>query len=224
MTEHDRKKALLPVLLVYGLLFYGLWSLWEFRGTDIVSRAVKNEYLAQMIKSGLIKNLVWTLPALCLLRRFNDEAYVGGEEMFTRRVNIRKTIPIFLGFTAYLLLGALIVRGRLAISADFQPSDLIIVLFVGLTEETVFRGWLLNVSVREERKWLPVLVNALLFLLIHFPRWIAERQFFDVVFSINVLAIPLLSVIFSWSFLKSKSLWLPIALHTYWDLLTFLFY
>ena len=36
------------------------------------------------------------------------------------------------------------MNGRLAISESFRASDLIVVLFVGVTDETVFRGWLLK--------------------------------------------------------------------------------
>ena len=92
--------------------------------------------------------------------------------MFTNRVKLLKYIPVYLGFTAYLIIGAFIRKGGLAVSDSFSCSDLIDVLFVGITEEMVFRGWLLNVTVSEKRKWLPIIINAVMFLLIHFPIWI----------------------------------------------------
>ena len=98
------------------------------------------------------------------------------------------------------------------------------VLFVGITEEMVFRGWLLNITVTENRKWLPIIINAVMFLLIHFPIWIASGIFIDDFTSLNFLCVPALSIIFSWSFIKSKNIWIPITLHMYWDLLMDLFY
>ena len=144
--------------------------------------------------------------------------------MFTNRVKLLKYIPVYLGFTAYLIIGAFIRKGGLAVSDSFSCGDLIDVLFVGITEEMVFRGWLLNITVSEKRKWLPIMINAVMFLLIHFSIWIKSGVFIDSFTSLNFLCVPVLSVIFSWSFIKSKSIWIPITLHMYWDLLMCLFY
>ncbi|MDE6761083.1 MAG: CPBP family intramembrane metalloprotease [Lachnospiraceae bacterium] len=38
------------------------------------------------------------------------------------------------------------------------------------------------------------------------------------------LSIIILSIIFSWTFIKSKNIWISILLHMYWDLLMFMFY
>lgn len=115
-------------------------------------------------------------------------------------------------------------KGKLEISSSFHYSYLIDVLFVGITEEVVFRGWLLNVTVNENRKWSPIIINAVMFLLIHFPIWIMSGEFIDAFVNLNFLCVPILSIIFSWSFIRSKSIWIPIALHMYWDLLMYLFY
>lgn len=65
-------------------------------------------------------------------------------------------------------------KGKISVGETFRFSDLIIVLFVGITEEMVFRGWLLNATVNEKKKWVSVIVNSLMFLFIHFPNWIHE--------------------------------------------------
>lgn len=126
--------------------------------------------------------------------------------------------------TIYLLGGVILQKGTLTISETFVISDLIIVLFVGITEEMVFRGWFLNATVGETKMWVPIGINAVLFLLIHFPVWIYEGHFIENFQNLGFLSIVLLSVLFSWTFLKSKSIWIPIFLHMYWDLLMFLFY
>lgn len=224
MRDATKKDSLVLTVIIYSFLFYSVWCIWEFRGKGAVDKAVGNELLAQFVKSGIIKGLVWVLPAVCLIRYFRDEVFIRQKEMFTNRVNLWKYLPVFLGFSLYLLLGAWITRGKLAISDSFGCKELIIVLFVGITEEMVFRGWLLNVTVRENRKWLPILINAGMFLLIHFPKWIASGTFLATMTSGNALTVPILSVIFSWTFLKSKNIWVPITLHMHWDLLVFLFY
>ena len=97
------------------------------------------------------------------------------------------------------------------------------VLFVGITEEMVFRGWLLNVTISEERKWLPI-INAIMFMFIYFPIWIVSGKFISSFVNLDFMIVPILSIIFSWTFIKSKNIWIPITLHMYWDLLICLFF
>lgn len=214
----------LPALIIYVIVFYGIWTIWEFWAKAFISDNVPNEYLSQLIKSGVIKNLIWTLPALLLVNYFESDMYVGVKEMFTAKVNEVKYLPIFLVFTVYLVGGAFLLKGGLTVSGTFRLEKLIVVLFVGITEETVFRGWLLNATLCEKKIWLSVAANAVMFLLIHFPVWIHDGVFIENFRNLGFLGILILSVIFSVTFIKSKNIWIPIALHSYWDLLMFLFY
>ena len=76
------KKSKIPVIILYSLIFYGIWSVWEFWGKSAVSNAVENELLSQFVKSGIIKVLVWVLPAVCLVRYFKDDVYIRLKKMF----------------------------------------------------------------------------------------------------------------------------------------------
>ena len=217
------KKSTIPIIIIYSLVFYGVWALWELFGRSAVGSFFDNEFLSQFIQEGIIKSLIWIVPAVCLVQYFKDDVYIGLKDMFTNRVNLLKYIPVYLGFTVYLIIGAFIRKGGLVVSNSFSYSDLIGELFVGITEEMVFRGWLLNITISEKRKWLPIIINAVMFLLIHFPIWIANGVFIDSFTSLNFLCVPILSVIFSWTFIKSKSIWIPVTLHMYWDLFIALF-
>lgn len=221
MSDKSTKQR---VLLIYVLAFYGIWTLWEFWAKDFVNISVENEYLSQFIRSGVIKNLVWTLPAILLIHRFSSDMYVRLKDMFLLNANALRYFPILLLFTVYLLVGAVLQKDRLSVSETFKFSDLIIVLFVGVTEETVFRGWLLNSTVSEKKKWLPVIANSLMFLLIHFPVWIHDGVFLANFQNFSFLSPLLLGIIFGWTFIKSRCIWVPIVLHMYWDLFIFLFY
>ena len=211
MKLKTEKKPKIPIIIIYSLVFYALWALWELFGRSAVGSVVSNEFLLEFITEGIIKVSVWVLPAVCLVRYFRDEVYIGLKDMFTNRVKL-------------LIIPVIITKGGLVISDSFTYAKLIGILFVGITEEMVFRGWLLNITVTENRKWLPIIINAVMFLLIHFPIWIASGIFIDEFTSLNFLCVPALSIIFSWSFIKSKNIWIPITLHMYWDLLMCLFY
>lgn len=231
MTErkktYDTPKK--TVLIIYIIVFYGLWTAWELWAKDLITALITNEYLSQFIKSGVIKNLIWTLPAALLVKRFDGGVYVGLREMFTSKVQVWKYLPLFLLFGVYLIGGAALLNGGLSVSGSFGLSKLIVVLFVGITEEMVFRGWLLNAFIgkdcRNRKKMrLAVIVNSVMFLLIHFPVWIHSGVFIEEFRSFGFLSILILSGIFGWTFIKSKNIWIPVALHMWWDLLMFLFF
>ncbi len=209
---------------MYIIVFYSIWTLWEFFGKQMVDSCIPNEILSQLIKSSLIKNLVWTLPALLLIKHSGAELHIGLREMFASGVNWLKFLPLFALFAVYISAGAFLGTGRLALSADFGMDDIIIVLFAGITEELVFRGWLLNAMYSEDRKWLCIAANAFMFLLIHFPVWIVQGSFFTAFTDLGFLCVLVLSVIFSLSFIRSRSILVPIALHMFWDLLMFMLY
>lgn len=217
-----KNNKVLPVLIVYVIVFYGIWTVWEFWIKHFIDNSVENELLSQLIKSGLIKNLVWTFPAILLVRLFKSDVYIGLKEMFSAKVNWLKYLPLFIIFTVCILAGSVVRNGRLQISGDFGADKIIIVLFVGLTEEMVFRGWLLNAVFREDKKWPYIIINAVMFLAIHFPTWIYNGVFFGNFASFGFLEILVLSVIFSCTFLKSRSILVPMTLHMYWDLLIFM--
>ncbi len=209
-------------IIVYFVIFYFVWTIGHFFIEEYIDCLFSNQVVNQIIKSGIIKNLIWTLPAILLVKRYKNQMFISLEEMFTNKVNLIKYIPFFLGFTAYIL-GSAIIYGDIKEFHMPEASALIIVIFVGITEETVFRGLILNATITDTQKWEPILLNSILFLAIHFPRWLMEGQFFSSILSFGSISVVILSVIFSWTFIKSKSIIVPITLHMYWDLLMFMF-
>ncbi len=216
-----RKKKKI-VLTIYTIIFYAIWATFELIVKDILNNAIQNDILCQLLKSGIIKNLVWTFPAILLIQNFKSDGYITLREMFFTKVNWLKYLPIFIIFTVYVLAGSILNNGTLKIVSDFGIEEIIIVLFVGLTEEIVFRGWLLNIIIREEKKWLYIFINAVMFLAIHFPVWIHTGVFFSAFTSLQFLEVIALSVIFSCTFIKSRNIIVPITLHMYYDLLVFM--
>jgi len=219
MTKQKKKLA----LIIYTVIFYAVWTAFELIVKDRLNLAIKNEILCQLVKSGIIKNLVWTLPAIALIRQFKSEVYITLKEMFTAKIHFRPYLLIFMILTVLVLAGPILEKGKLDVAESFGAEEIIIVLFVGLTEETVFRGWLLNSTIREDRKWFYIIINAVMFLFIHFPAWIHTGTFISNFVSFQFLGIIALSLVFSCTFLKSKNILVPITLHMYYDLLVFMF-
>ena len=219
-----KEKRKVTVLILYALVFYAIWTGFEFFLSHQIS-LLHNNLLAEIIKT-VIKNLVWTIPAMLLIGQFNGDVLISLKEMFSTKVNWLKYLPIFVVFTIYILIGGYITHGKLAVSPSLDYSVFISLLFVGLTEELVFRGWLLNSSIKgcsDKQKWLMIIINAFMFLLIHFPIWIYQGVLIENFANLGFLSILVLSVVFSKTFIKSRSILVPISLHMYWDLLMFIF-
>ena len=96
MKHKTEKKQKIPVIIIYSLIFYGVWALWELFGRSAVGSVVSDEVLLPFIKEGIIKVSVWVLPAVCLVRYFRDDVYIGLKDMFTNRVKLLKYIPVYL--------------------------------------------------------------------------------------------------------------------------------
>lgn len=226
ICEDSNNRIPIRIVIIYCAFFYGIWTLVEWYIKPAISISIDNEYLAQLIESGIIKNIVWTVPAWILLCHFDQFAYVKHKQLFKIQgiVSILKYSPIFLGFVLYNIAIDFISHGSVAMSDSFKLTQLIIVLFVGITEEMVFRGWLLNITLKRKGQWTAILINASMFLLIHFPRWIYGGIFISSFINFGFVSVFALSIIFSLSFIKSRNLFIPIALHMCWDLVSFLLY
>ncbi len=219
MAKQKKKTA----LIIYTVIFFAVWTTFELIVKDRLNLAIKNEILCQLVKSGIIKNLVWTFPAALLIRQFKSEVYITLKEMFTAKIHFQHYLPVYIILTVIVLAGSILEKGKLDVAESFGAEEIIIVLFVGLTEEIVFRGWLLNSAIREDKKWFSIMINAVMFLAIHFPAWIHTGTFISNFTSFQFLGIIALSLVFSCTFLKSRNILVPITLHMYYDLLVFMF-
>ncbi len=230
-TSTERKSFLMKnnsfkkVWWVYYVVFYIAWA---FATIVIIPHLdnLPNKYIGTLVKSGVLKNLVWTLPSAILVEKYQENVQIPLKSMFQNKVNWLKNLPIFVVFGIYILGTAYFQTGSIKVSSSFHPSDCIVVLFVGITEEMVFRGWLLNASVKgksEDETQLAVLLNAVMFLAIHFPRWYMDGVLLTNFANLGFLQIMLLSCIFSYTFLKSKNILVPVFLHMFWDLLVYMF-
>ena len=59
MKQAGKGASKFAALALYAVVFYAVWTTWEFWGKTLVSGAVRGEALAQLVKSGVVKNLAW---------------------------------------------------------------------------------------------------------------------------------------------------------------------
>lgn len=214
------KRNLSPYKLgVYLILFFAVWSVRELVIQPVFLDsldAIVSEIIGQVIKLA-----VWTLPAILLIKYFQNDMWIGLKEMFATKPKWFKDAPLLL-VVFIPILQAFIANGEITIHPDFTPTRLIGgVVFVGITEEIVFRGFLLNALLKKMKLWFAIALNEALFVLIHFPIWIYRGRELSEFLSGSV-AVFVLGVLFSYSFIKTKNIFVPIALHMIWNLLVIL--
>ncbi len=228
MNEKNNIRNIMPVLAIYYICLLIVWGLYTLLLKPVICSALGEEtFISSFLRSGIIKNLVWTLPAALLITKYRRNCMVSLKDMFTKiNPEWKSFLFIFPCFIVFVIVSSIRVHGGLQISESFGVDDIITVLFVGLTEELVFRGWLLNSTIKEDSKpkqqYIAIGVNAVLFLCIHFPIWISNGEFVSNFASLGFVSILALSVIFSYAFIKTKNILIPIALHMFWDLLVFM--
>lgn len=203
-------------LIIYAMVLYGLWSLLELYLKTQIG-------IDEFTKEVYIKLVFWLLPAIVIHFRFSDNMFVKKEEMYLLRKNCWIFVPIMLLFTIYIFISEYLTNSKITISESFGINTVVEVLSIAIGEEMVFRGLFLNAILNDKKKYLAVFINSLMFLIIHFPAWIQGDIFISVFTSGGFITVLLVSCIFSFVFIKTKSIWTAIFLHFWWDLLLFMF-
>lgn len=209
------KKLNIKIIILSYILFLLGWIIrvvfMDFSGM--------NEYVSWLIRF-LIHTAWWPLYAIFFIKRYTGDLKISWREMITTKPSLKILIPLLV-FTL-LYQGCVFFLDSSGLGLEMKLYDFIItVLTVGFFEESIFRGWFLNAIAcfTSERK--ANLISSLLFVLIHYPSWIFHGQDVCVIIS---LSIPMfgLSLLFGWSFRKSKSIWVPAIFHSFWDFLSFI--
>ena len=222
MTRRSSKK--IPALIIHAIVFYTFWACWALIIRPPIKEAMNGSLLFELMASA-VKVCVWTVPALLLVKRFEPEMQVGLKQMFTNKVPLKWVLIwslIFILLSSSSLMRG-IMHGTLHINPEFSLVKELFLIFVGITEEAVFRGWMLNATAKHEKDWKMIALNAVMFLCIHFAGWIHKGMFVSAFTGFGFLTILLFSVVVSICFLKHKNLLLPVFLHMLYDFMLEIF-
>ncbi|MGI6664921.1 MAG: CPBP family intramembrane glutamic endopeptidase [Christensenellaceae bacterium] len=214
-----------PRLSVVLLSYLGIVLAWSLFYLCIAPWREALAFPFSELLSQACKLLIWALPAFLLIRKYSDTLFFSWETLFRSSFPTKQVSLLSLAILLFCILRSLLSNGRIVFHVDALAEKFIsTVLFVDLTEELVFRGWLLNATWKRVKNWLVLLLNALLFLCIHFPLWVFEGSFAANFANGSFLTICLLSLLFSYVFLSSKNIWATITLHMVWNFCIILFF
>lgn len=220
----QKKSVATKFLIVTGVIFFIIWAIYDF---FIYPTTLK---LFPVVTCVLIKNLfkilIWVIiPFYLLKKKYDLSVHVSSKSMFSVKFHWKELFLTLICFFMYNVILAWLTSGTLKIGNNFTfPIFLNSVLFVGITEEMMFRGWFLNTFLEKMSQWKAILLSSILFLIVHFPSWIMKGFFFTTSFPISAISVILLSVIFSISFIKNNTLIAPIVLHMFWNFFQIVFF
>lgn len=204
------------VLVMYTIILYSFWSLLELYLKTKIG-------IDEFTKEVYIKCVVWLVLAILIHFNFSDDMFIKKEEMYLLNKKCWIAVPMMLLLAIYIIINEYLVNGKLEINESFGINTVVEVLSIAAGEEMVFRGLFLSAILRDKKKYLAVFINSLLFLAIHFPVWIQSGTFISAFTSGGFITVLLLSCIFSFAFIKTKSIWTAVFLHFGWDFLLFIF-
>ena len=202
-------------------MFYTLWcirELWLIQYLDMM------DSIPRAITSAVIKIVIWVIPVMVIVKmveKDNPLSYLG------LRYNFKKGLKwvgwVSFVFILYLIFNLTVLKSDINFQIGFNKW-LNTILLVGITEEIVFRGFLLRKLMDAFKFWIANMLTALLFVSIHFPIWF-YRGLFEFPYILgSILTALVLGIIFGFIYKKSNSLWSVIIIHSLYNLLVSLFY
>ena len=207
------RRPVKTALALYCCLFFSAWYL--IRIFVFPAPPAQPDYLQLP---------VWLLPALLLLYHFREDVAVRPGELWKIRADALIVFVWAVPLFAVAVVLAL-YNGNMHLAVRFRPAELMeTVVIAAVTEEVVFRGFILNVLLKTTEKRRAVLITTLIFTAVHIPIWLIRGVFGWLP---GAVLTPVLvfstGVVYSLAFIKSKNVWAPIALHMVWNLAACIF-
>lgn len=170
---------------------------------------------------GVINFLAMSLPAMVLMAVFD------GRSPMAMGLAPQNSLADFLtgglagGFIFLCALGAAIFGGFAAFNPDFAKVSMgaVALSMIGMTlaaagEEVMMRGYVLQELMGKFSTTAAVVVSSLIFTALHGGALVQSNMA-----AIGALNIFLASVMLSFAYLATRTLWLPIGLHAGWNIM-----
>lgn len=226
MNEKEINKSKLSIgKIIVSIIFFTL--LWT-AVTDAwgISSVIFGEDITawQKYAYDIGSRIIWVLPVFFLLSRYKTDLPLSMKSMFKVKFGFKIFFLVFGLFTSYAFVVMFATFGRFHINPDFRPfRHITFYLVVGFVEELVYRGWALNSFSAFMSNGKAQILSVIFFILLHWPAYIIKLFNTGVFLTTNFLLQSFLVLItgflFGYVFRKTKSIWTPIILHAYFDLI-----
>jgi membrane protease YdiL (CAAX protease family) len=211
----DRRRFALQLLLFLACFF----TAWSLRATVFYSLDEQiDSPILRAAYADLLKLVLWGLPAAVFascVRKVAPGQYLGmsaapGMRTWALCLVVTSAFLILVTATETLLGGKALTAGRLL---SF-PMAILLLQFVlsPLLEEILFRGLVLKELLLLLPAFLASVLNSLLFVAAHVPYWLFHGEALPVM-AAKAAGIFLFSLLASWLFVRSSSIWPPVVAH-----------
>lgn len=207
-------------VLLSVIIFIFQWLLWGAWQYFAVPRLPAGTVMV-LLDSTAVKCLFWAVPLVPLLYKYRAESYLAPGELFSPPFPWLACTVLLCATTAFLYTVRL-ASGLLNTHSIFDPMFIVFSVSAGVIEEFSFRGVYFNMQ-EPTIGFLPAaLLNGASFTLYHYPGLLYGESWAQLI-SWRALLIFVMGVVFSWMLKKWRNLALNMAVHTVWDILSYLF-
>ena len=162
-----------------------------------------------------IRLSTWTLPVLVYLIVVK-QSLIDFLKLGNARRGVIWGVAVGLSIVLLNLVGGYMLKGHAGVNFHLPANHWLgAVISVGLSEEVVFRGFLLSAFSGRKGFWVANLSQAALFLAIHLPGWALMHQFIWPNIVQQIVYVFLLGVMLGFVRYKSDSLWGCMVIHSF---------
>lgn len=122
----------------------------------------------------------------------------------------------------FIVLNVLVLKNNANLNLGFNVW-LNHIILVGVTEEIVFRGFLLRKLIEKFSFWKANAYTSLIFVAIHFPIWFSTGLFGNLNIIGTMVLVFAISLIFGFIYKRTGSLWSVIIIHSVYDFFVSIF-
>ena len=218
MEEKGKQKKKRSIFL-YFLGMAGLFLLF-FLLSQYLTLVVHNSMDGLKYSEDTLFEIIWAGFALILLLLYKNK-YVFTQERDSFTSTLKYTIPTTILSVIFLISSIIYgIESEVQVSFLSVLNLLIYCFFIGIVEEFLCRGWLLNeflerFSDSKKNIVLSIVFSSLIFGLIHFLNIGETQGFIDTL--IQVLNATSLGIFFALVYYKTKNIWTVVFIHAFWD-------
>lgn len=181
--------------------------------------------LSGYLMSSLVIFVTVSLPSLYLIYKNPEGLALSFQELWSFSFRSHRIVMMMLVMLIYFL--TLTHTEEAIIYYDlthFSDNVMHSIFLDGIAIEIVFRGLLLNVLMKKMENWQAVTVNTLIYLLAYAVFWAYQTSsLFEAVNSGAVILVVVLNIVYSALFIRKKSLWPSLLMHSFWNLGLYIF-
>ena len=218
MIKVDNMKKNLKFILL-GIVFILIWTFNILVISPKVDVIFAEPY--NLIIRTFLKLIIWVGYGLFFINKYNKDLKIKKEELFKFKEK-KLTLKLVLLIITISFFIMLFTRKGIHINGFTIDDFFNKFLLVGIEEELVFRGLILNGLSKKDKFAKASIITSILFALVHIPLYIrSELLLSDII--LNCLKIVVISCFYNGIFNETKSIWPIVIFHSFWDISFFLF-